>query len=662
MKKQILNLISLVSLLAVSFIGYSQTKKPNILLIVADDLGYSDISSFGSEIQTPHIDSLAANGARFNKFYVSPMCVTSRVAMISGMEYIAAGKNNLPNGTSVASLMRDKGYATSLVGKNHGLGAIKIGDTNADFGFDHFYGFTGGQINSFTGQGDVKWQEDGKRFPYTDLPADFYATNYFTKYTIEHIKAALENDKPFFNILSYNAPHSPLDAPEENVRKYYNPDKGINVYASGWNKMREEKLERMIALGIIDPGTKLAKLGVEIPDWDLLPQTSKRPWELQQDFEALSRSAYAGMVDNLDLNIGAIISFLKDPNNDGDTRDSQLENTLIIFISDNGGCYAGLHTNRDALPWSPDKRGAGFTTNYGWAALSNTPFNSYKHGSGEGAIRSPMVVHWPDGLKLEKNSIHKEMLRIWDIYPTFLEIAGAQYPSDKKPLMGKSFLPLLQNEAFSPDDFFVSTFYRSKGLIKGDWKLVSYYDSPFELYNLKEDPTETNNVRNKHQIKYKQLLNAWNNYTVAQGFSNDKEWNMPVGAIKRDFGYDRINPLMTSTQPAYMADNVALNQKLTLSFKGTVSFAGTKGKVLRLQKYGDTTILWSKDLDETSVFEGKKQLIFDDFPALEPDTHYYITWDAGWVKVLDNGKLKTITPVQESAFAYRFKTKKTVNQ
>lgn len=658
MRKRIASIVLINMLMLFSVLSFSQEKKPNIILIVADDLGYSDLSCFGGEIQTPHIDKLAENGARFSKFYVSPMCVTSRVAILSGMEFNAAGKNNLPKSTSIATLMRENGYATSLVGKNHGLNQIKIGDKTNDFGFDHFYGFTGGQINSFTGQGNVQWQDDETTFAHTSLPKDFYATKNFTDYSMTYMGEAIKNNKPFFNILSYNAPHSPLDAPEANVRKYYDPQNGVNVYKQGWNKLREQRLLKMKEMGIILPETKLPELGVEIPDWDLLPQTSNRSWELQKDFEALSRSAYAGMVDNIDENVGRLINFLKDPNNDGDDKDSELDNTLIIIISDNGGCYAGLHTNRDALPWSQDKRGAGFTTNYGWAALSNTPFNSYKHGSGEGAIRSPMVVHWPAGLKLNNNSINTEMLRIWDLYPTFLELAGGKYPEGQKELMGKSFLPLLKKQAFEEEQFFVSSFYRSKGIILGDWKLVSYYDSPFELYNLKEDPTETTDVHKKHQIKFKQLLNAWNNYAKEQSFTNDPEWNMTTGSVKRGFGYDRINPLLLKALPNYMSDGVALDQKLTLSFKGNISFTGTEGRTIRLQKYGNPRILWSKDLDENSVFEGKSEITFDDFPLLEANSHYYITWQEGWVKVMQNGKLTPISPVRESAYAYRFKTVK----
>jgi arylsulfatase A-like enzyme len=629
-------------------------KKPNIILIVADDLGYSDIGCFGGEIQTPQIDKLAENGARFNKFYVSPMCVTSRVAILSGIEYVAAGRNNFPKGVSIAHLLRNEGYATSLVGKNHGMPKLKIGNSDTDFGFDHFYGFIGGQINSFTGKGNVKWQDDGKIFPNTALPKDFYATNNFTDYAIQYMKEAIDNDKPFFSFVAYNAPHSPLDAPEENVRKYYDPENGVNVYKEGWDKLRVDRLNRMKKMGVIDGDVELSEQGVEIPDWNLLPERSKNPWDLQKNFEALSRSAYAGMVDNLDENIGRIMAFIEDPNQDGNKADSELDNTIIIFISDNGGCYAGSYTDRNAVPWSRDN--GGFTTNYGWATLSNTPFRYYKHASHEGAIRSPMVMHWPEGLKLKKNSINSEMLSLWDFYPTFLELAGATYPDDKKALMGKSFLPLLKDEKFKSEDFFISTFYRSKGIIKGDWKLVSYFDSPFELYNLKKDPSELHNVANTCTKKHKKLLSAWNNYTKTHGFENNDQWNMPTGETTRGWGFDKMSKGLVKTTPEYMSDQVAIDQKLTLTFESKITFSGTQGKSIRLQKYGNSEIIWSKDLDEHSKFEGKKEIIFQDFPTLEPNSHYYITWDAGWVRYSEKGKLKPLIAVRESAYAFRFKT------
>lgn len=635
-------------------------QKPNIVFIMADDLGYSDLSSYGSEIQTPNIDKLADNGVRFTHYYTSPMCVTSRVALLSGMEFKAAGGEGLPNATSLPQVLRKAGYTTHIVGKNHGMSNFRIGDPGTDYGFDHFFGFSGGELNSFTGEGRVEWQNDGKIFPQSELPEDFYTTKDFTDYSIKYMKESMEQDKPFFSFVAYNAPHTPLHAPERNVRKYYDPENGVNVYKDGWEKMRAQKLERMKKLGIVDESTQLSKPGTEIPDWELLPDTSLNSWDLQKKFEYLSRSAYAGMVDNIDENVGRIVSFLKDPNGDGNEEDSQLDNTIIVFVSDNGGCYAGMYTRRDALPWS--KSNGWFTTNYGWGTLSNTPFRYYKHASHEGALRSPMVIHWPGGLKLPKGGLNREMIRIWDFYPTFIELANTKYQNNqpgKKALMGKSFLSLLKGEEFEPEKSFISSFHRTRGLIDGDWKLTSYFDSPFELYNLKSDPVENNDLAKREDETYQRLIQKWQDYTQKHGFENDPEWNRPVGDVRRGWGYDFLaaGQGIIATTPVCMSDEVRTDEKLKIKFDGIIDFFSTEEKVIRLQKYGDPTIIWSADPDETNPYQGKTEVVFDDFPKLEPDTHYYITWDAGWVKYKRNGKLIGIPPVRESAFAFRFKTK-----
>ncbi|RED94673.1 arylsulfatase [Marinoscillum furvescens DSM 4134] len=626
---------------------------------MADDLGYSDLSCYGSEIQTPNLDRLADNGLKFTHYYTTPMCVTSRVAFLAGMEFKAAGGEGLPNATSLPVLLRDAGYSTHIVGKNHGMTNFRIGDPDTDYGFDHFYGFSGGELNSFTGEGRVEWQDDGHIFSQSELPEDFYTTKDFTDYSIRYMKEAIDQDKPFFSFVAYNAPHTPLHAPEKNVRKYYDPAKGVNVYKDGWEKMREQRLERMKQLGIVDHSVELSDPGVEIPDWELLPDTSSNPWDLQKKFEYLSRSAYAGMVDNMDENIGRIVDFLKDPNGDGNEEDSELDNTIIVFVSDNGGCYAGLYTNRNALPWN--KNNGWFTTNYGWGTLSNTPFRYYKHASHEGALRSPMIIHWPDGLKVPKGELNRNMLRIWDLYPTFLELAQTELPAtgaEKKPLMGKSFVSLLKGDHFEPENYFVLAFHRTRGVVKDNWKLTSYFDSPFELYNLKNDPVENNDLAKQNPEIYKQLIKEWRTYAEHHGFADDSKWNRSVGDVRRGWGYDFLPAGITATVPVCMSDEVAIDEKLQITFTGALDFSNTEGKKIRLQKYGDSTILWSADPDQSSRFQGKRIITFDDFPVLEPDTHYYITWDTGWAKFNDQGKVRPISYVKESAFAFRFRTKK----
>ncbi len=662
LKPAILILTTIWALFSVHFsdnkkVDTQKVKQPNILFIMADDMGYSDLGCYGGEINTPHIDNLADQGVRFSHYYTTPMCVTSRVSLLSGMEYMAAGGESFPNGLSFARLLRKAGYATSMTGKNHGMNHFRIGHPDTDYGFDHFYGFSGGQMNSFTGAGNVEWQRDGKIFPNTELPDDFYSTKDFTDYSIKYMAEAIEKDKPFFSYVAYNAPHTPLDAPERNVRKYYDPENGVNVYQDGWDKMREQRLDRMKEMDLIEKDVQLSKAGVEIPDWDLLPDTSDRSWVIQKEFEWLSRSAYAGMVDNMDENIGRLVAFLEDPNQDGKKDDSQIENTIIIFVSDNGGCYAGLYTRRDALPWS--KTNGGFTTNYGWGTLSNTPFRYYKHASHEGALRAPFIVHWPDGLKLPPGSINHDMVRIWDLYPTFLKIAGTSYPQDKedlKPLMGKSILPLWHGKNFEADQYFVTVYPRSKGIIKDNWKLVNYYDGPFELYNLNEDPSEINDVSSAYPEIYKEYINLWDSYTHHQEFADNLKWNRPRGDIKRGWGYDFLDAGILETTPDCMSGNVFVDVKLSLAFRGKIDFSDTRGNVIRLQKYGDPKIIWSADPDESSPYQGKNTIVFDDFPVLEPDTHYYITWDRAWVRYESNNKLLPINACQESAYAFRFRT------
>lgn len=634
-------------------------ERPNILLILADDLGYSDLSCYGGEIATPHIDALASEGIMFSRYYTSPMCLTTRIALLSGMEYKAAGGQSLPKGISFAHLLREAGYATSMVGKNHGFGNFRIGNRETDYGFDHFYGFSGGEINSFKGSGNEEWQMDGRIFPRSELPADFYTTKNFSDTAMVFMREAIDEGKPFFSYVAYNAPHTPLHAPEANVRKYYDPERGVNVYYPGWEKLREERLERMIRLGLLAEDTRLSEPGVEIPDWDLLPDTAYTQWELQKEFECLTRSAYAGMVDNMDENIGRIINFLEDPNGDGNTEDSQLDNTLIVFMSDNGACYAGLHSRREDVPWDPET--SAFTANFGWGTLSNTPYRYYKHASHEGGLRSPLVIRWPEGISLPKGTLLNQMVRVWDFYPTFLELAGAIYPETEdaeipKPLMGESFTPLFSNAGHETEEYFVPMFHRTRGLIRDHWKLANFYDGPFELFNLKNDPTERVNLAEAEPGKYQEMIALVEQYARDHGFEGDPQWDRTLGTVKRGWASDFWKGQLVSTIPDINSEQVPCDVKLTLTFEGMIDFSNTEGRQIRLQKYGSQTVLWSADPDPSNPSQGQTTVVFNDFPFLEPGGHYYLTWDEGWARFKTPEGFRPVRACQESAYAFRFKT------
>ncbi len=473
------------------------------------------------------------------------------------------------------------------------------------------------------------------------------------------MREAIDEGKPFFSYVAYNAPHTPLHAPEANVRKYYDPANGVDVYAPGWEKLREERLVHMKKLGLVAEDTRLSEPGVEIPDWDLLPDTAYTQWELQKEFECLTRAAYAGMVDNIDENVGQILAFLDDPNGDGNTNDSQLDNTLIIFMSDNGGCYAGLHSRREDVPWDPETKA--FTANFGWGTLSNTPYKYYKHASHEGALRSPLVIRWPEGISLPKGTLLNQMVRVWDLYPTFLELAGATYPDSEggetlKPLMGESFTPLFSNTSHQTEEYFVPMFSRTRGMIKDHWKLTNFYDGPFELYNLETDPSERVNLAEAEPEKYMEMIGMVKQYARDHGFSGDPRWDRPVGEVKRGWASDFWKGQLVSTVPDITSDQVPLDVKLSLTFEGEIDFNHTHGQKIRLQKYGDQRILWSSDPEPSHPAQGKTTLVFEDFPDLEPGGHYYITWDGGWVSFKDEGEFRPIRACQESAYAFRFKT------
>ncbi|MEN8661716.1 MAG: sulfatase-like hydrolase/transferase [Lentimonas sp.] len=645
--------------LALCLTGIS-TAQPNIVLIFVDDLGFSDLGSYGSEIDTPNLDSLAAEGLRFNNFRVTPMCVTSRISMFSGMDYHRAGRSNIPQGLNFAYLLRDAGYQTSWVGKNHGLEGMVIGDPTTDFGFDHFYGFYGGATNNFLGDSD--WKEDNVTIPMP-FPVDFYSTNAITDKAIEYIGNAITATEPFFSYVAYNAPHGPLQAPQADVEKYLTGTHA-GTYANGWEPLQQSRFAALKTMGMIDESTVLAPAGIEVPVWENLPQSGTHAWELNKDFEELTMAAYAAMVDSIDQNVGRIIAKLKDPNGDEDEADSVLDDTLILFLSDNGGVYAGAYKNQSNLPW--DRAQTGINTGFGWGMLMNTPFRYYKHSSHGGGIRSPFIAHWPNGITVPDNSILGQSFNILDIYPTLLDLAGATYPATYDPdgnagtnnsltpksLEGESIVPIFTNATSTAgSDTSITTYQRSNGYYEDGWKIVHYTDGPWELYNVDEDPTERFDLSNVYPAKYQDLIGKWTAYRAISPFPNST-WVTPAQDKHRGWGFDRIRPGMLSTVPAYMSAGVPIDTDLSFEIDGTVDFNGTANKFIRLQRYGSSDIIWEADPLPSHASQGGTTITFTDLPILESNTHYYVTWDLGWFKYDGTN----VGAVQEAAFAFRFKT------
>ena len=361
-------------------------------------------------------------------------------------------------------------------------------------------------------------------------------------------------------------------------------------------------------------------------------------------------SSYAGMVDRLDQNVGRIVTFLRDR--------GVLDNTLILFCSDNGGVYAGTYSSRTALPW--DRKGKGINTNYGWGMVMNTPFRSYKHSSHEGGIHSPLVAHWPSGITVPAGTTMRQHCNIWDFYPTFLELAGATYPTTyrgKTPrsLMGESLAPLFANSnSTAGGNDFISSYDRSRAVLNNDWKAVTYADGPWELYNLSNDPTELKDLAVVRPDILAGLVAQWNSY--ATDGKVRASWNPTPGTEHRGFGFDSRPSGLVSSYPVCMSAGVPLNAKLSLTFSGAIDFTNTTGKRIRLQRYGSSDILWESDPEPSDPAQGKTTITFASFPNLEPNTHYNITWDGNWLHYNNNGTKSGTSAVQEASSAFRFKT------
>lgn len=610
--------------------------RPNIVLVMADDLGFSDLGCYGGEIDTPHIDRLAQEGIRFSNFHVNSMCVVTRTSLLSGhTHYQSDGyRHSLP----IAERMRRAGYRTSVSGKWHQPGHP------LDAGFDHFYGFLKGQINSWTGVGYGQDSIQTDRENPRSVPAGWYAGDAFTEHAIRQIDKALAADKPFFSFVAYNAPHTPLHAPRENVEKY------PPHYRAGWHALRKKRCERLKSLGLIDGRYHQVEPGAEVRRWDEL-----RPED--REIEANRMAAYAGMVDRLDENVGRLIGHLREK--------GVLDHTLVLFLSDNGGDYGNGHiqTYADQVPW--EKNTTPHVSN-GWGWLKNTPFNWYKHSEG-GGVRSPLILRWPEGIPHTPGTILPHRLHITDLYPTFLELAGAEYPAqhgsrELKRLYGRSMVPLFSTASLDGyairDEIF---WYYGDGvgqraLLKGDWKLMSLNDGPWMLFNVETDPGESRNMAALNPRKVQALSDRW------YQFAREEAQLPPVGlkplrSEQEGWGYHRVARMLPGLQgltPHQAETGVARNTDLVLEFDRPVSFAGTKGKTLRLYAVGDPVHpLWQVDPEPDSEWQGKTRVVFDNLPLLKPDTSYFLLADAGWMLI----DARKAGPLNDGAYWWRFRTK-----
>jgi arylsulfatase A-like enzyme len=486
----------------------TETTKPNILLIVADDLGFSDLGCYGGEIATPHLDRLAAEGMRFTQFYNCSVCNASRVAMLTGL-HPRFGKGTLwrDGMVTAAEVLREAGYVTAMSGKWH-LGGEPT--RPIDRGFQEYYGVMIGAVNYFDpNQPDpppMKHSGPPQPFvhndkPVTAVPDDYYATDAFTDHAVAQIESAVKQQKPFFLHLAYTAPHYPLQARPEDIAKYR------GRYRAGYEALRQQRHRRLIELGLIAKGTTLPDPDTKGSDWryDLQPEA----WEdVDQEWEAAKMEIYAAMVDRLDQGIGRVLTALREHGQEG--------NTLVIFFSDNGGCAS--HSSAAAHEAFRAGKSPGGKDSYilggpGWATAQSSPFRRYKTWTYEGGISTPMLVRWPGRVKAGGMATY--VTHLVDLMPTFIEISGATYPARfagqaTLPLEGQSLVPILTGQGVAKPRELGWELYGSRAYRQGRWKIVwGVSTKQWELYDMVADRTETRDLAAERPELVARLSAAW---------------------------------------------------------------------------------------------------------------------------------------------------------
>ena len=525
----------------------AQQERPNIVLIVIDDMGYSDIGAFGGEIATPSIDALAEAGIRMTNFYVGPTCSPTRSMLMSGNDNHVAGLGNMneamtPNQVgqpgyegylnnrvvSVASLLQTAGYHTYMAGKWH-LGEEPEHDP-ANRGFEKSFTMLEGGASHF----DDEWmmyanytptyRENGVR---THVPRGFYSTEFYTDKTIQYIDEQ-NDDAPFFAYLSYTAVHDPLHLPDEWLDRY------AGKYSMGYDALRERRLARMKELGIVPDSTTLGPWLQMVPRWDDLNDE-------QQLLQERRMELYAAMVANVDFHIGRLVSYLR--------QAGKLDDTLIIFFSDNGANGADMHMypetdeawverNSDNRFSNWGRRGSRIAQGAGWAQASSTPFRLFKAFIAEGGIRSPLIISGPP--QARGGETLDAIVHVMDIAPTLLDIAGATYPAPNEdgipvPQRGASMVSLLTGKADSirgADDYLAWEFFDWRAVRMGSWK-ATWIAEPFgagdwQLFDIAKDPGESHDLADEYPEVTQDLANKWDSYADDVGVVERESTEWPA--------------------------------------------------------------------------------------------------------------------------------------
>lgn len=530
-----------------SFTGWSASEdRPNIIVILTDDMGYSDIGSYGSEIETPNIDSLADNGVKFTQFYNTARCCPTRASLLTGLYPHQAGVGHMlrndgsnpgydegltSDTVTIAQVLKQAGYGTYMTGKWHVSRYVDANDDKSVWplqkGFDKFYGILAGYGSLFDPNTLTRQNEIISAFNDPEYkPESYYFTDAITdnsiKYIQEHTKE--NGDKPFFLYAAYTAAHWPLHALPEDMKKYE------GKYSAGYDEIRKKRFEKMKKQGVI---TEDMKLTPTVGDWD---KVENKPWEER------NQEAFAAMIDRMDQGIGRIIEELK--------KNGQYDNTLILYLHDNGGCAENNFNNRPpAAPkklrkMAPEeiqtkrvppmqtrdgkavKAGVGvmagpedtyLQVGLNWANVSNTPFREFKHWVHEGGIATPFIAHWPKGISEKaKNVIINTPSHLIDIMATCVDVAKADYPKEFdghkiQPMEGISLREAIVEGKEPDSERMLFWEHESNRAVRdGKWKLVAKENAPWELYDIEKDRAELNNLAEKFPDEVTRLEEAWN--------------------------------------------------------------------------------------------------------------------------------------------------------
>lgn len=478
----------------------SERERPNIVFILADDLGYSDISPYGAEIETPNLQRLAEGGMRFTLMHNTSKCFPTRAELLTGTYAQQSGMHDEPgafeNSVMLGEVLGTAGYRSIYVGKHHGT------DNPYEWGFDHYWGLRDGAANYFNpgeerpddpGPPAQKEQyyprtfafDDSLAEPYTP-PEGYYGTDTWTDWALDLLGRYEEEPNPFFLYLSYQAPHDPLQAPEETIEKYE------GTYDEGYAAIREARYERLVDSGLIDEETYPLSDPTH-RDWDDLDED-------EREDQVRRMEVYAAMIDRLDQNIGRVIDYLEER--------GEMENTLIMFASDNGASAEVVEIGEG--PIGSMTRWASLEED--WANVGNTPFRYYKNYSYQGGVATPFIVHWPG--VVEPGSKTEHVSKFTDIMPTLVDITGATYPDEYKgapvvEMQGQSLLPVFEGDDIERDNPIFNKWDDGRAIYHEGWKLVEEGDNGWELYDLRTDRTETNDLVEERPVLVEELASAW---------------------------------------------------------------------------------------------------------------------------------------------------------